>query len=91
MQLSKFFFSETKTNIFKTFFFSNDTRVIVVASSRDAHSKIVYPTHPYNLKQRNFPNLTFLPDPSIISINGIIIGLTSTDVIGHLTEVELAQ
>lgn len=73
------------------FYFSTETQVIMVASSKDAHSKIVYPTLPNQLKQRNFPNLTLLPDPSIITINGFMVGLTSTDVIGHLTEVELAQ
>lgn len=62
----------------------------MVSCSGDAHSNMVYPTHP-NSVPRAFPNLTFLPDPSVISINGVTIGLTSTDVLSHLIEAELSQ
>lgn len=62
---------------------------MVVSSSRDAHSTMVYPTHPNKLV-RSYNNLSMLPDPCTISINGFTISITSTDVIGHLSDAELA-
>lgn len=61
----------------------------MVSSSLDAQSNVVYPTHP-NKMRHSFSNLTFLPDPSLININGITVALTSTDVIGHLSDAELS-
>ncbi|XP_037026973.1 DNA polymerase alpha subunit B [Bradysia coprophila] len=66
-----------------------DTHIAVVSSSRDAHSTMVYPTHPNKLI-RTYNNLSMLPDPCTISINGFTIGIISTDVIGHISDAELA-
>lgn len=65
-----------------------NTHVLCVSSSKDIHSTVVYPTHPYSIK-RNFPNLKFLPDPCIININGLSIGVTATDTLKHLLDEEL--
>ena len=67
-----------------------DCQVLVVSSAQDAHSAAVYPTYPYGIT-RTFSNLTFLPDPCIVNINGVSIGLTATDIVSHLNETELAM
>lgn len=67
--------------------FRPDTEVFVVSSNQDLNSTAVYPTAPYSL---NVPNVTFLPDPCIIKLNGVTIGMTATDIYNHITEAEIA-
>lgn len=64
--------------------------MLVVSSSKDAHSSFVYPTHPYTTRQ-SYRNLTLLPDPCIMNINGVVVGISTTDVLTHLLEAELAM
>lgn len=61
----------------------------MVSSSQDVHSTSVYPTAPY---AQNVPykNLTFLPDPCIVKINGVTIGMTATDIYSHILDAEIA-
>jgi DNA polymerase alpha subunit B len=70
--------------------FSPDTEVIIQSSHKDVNSFFVYPTHPYVISEK-FPNLHLIPDPCIVDINGLKIGITSTDTIGHLAENELTM
>lgn len=60
-----------------------------MASHKDAHADPVYPTMPYQL-QKPYPNVHLLPDPSMIDLNGIVIGMTSTDIVDHILTNELA-
>lgn len=69
---------------------STDTHVLVVSSAKDAHADMVYPTYPYTLK-RTFSNLTMLPDPCTVNVNGMTIGITSTDIVKHLGDAELVM
>lgn len=62
----------------------------MVSSSADVNSTAVYPTHPLVLR-RSWPNLTMVGDPSVLSIGGVTFGMTTTDVLQHLLEAELAQ
>lgn len=64
-----------------------ETHVVIVSSYQDINSNFVYPTHPYEI-QSNYNNLHLVPDPCVIDINGVHIGLTSTDVIGHIADQE---
>jgi len=65
------------------------TMVVIVTSVDDINSSACYPTRPYSLKKlRPFPNLFMAPDPSIIEINGITIGLTSIDITQQLADAE---
>lgn len=66
-----------------------DVKVLMQSSALDAHSSMVYPTHPNRLK-RTYPNLTMLPDPCVVDINGIMVAVTGTDVLAHLAESEYA-
>lgn len=68
----------------------NDTQVIMVSSSQDVNSTPVYPTHPMQIRA-SYPNLRFVSDPSMISINGVTIGVTATDFVSQLAEVEMTQ
>jgi DNA polymerase alpha subunit B len=68
----------------------NETHVLVVADNDDINSSGVYPTHPYRVS-RAHPNLHLLPDPCIVDINGVQIGLTSMDVCQAVTDAELAM
>lgn len=62
------------------------TQVIVVASADDINSSCCYPTRPYKLRQHR--NIFMAPDPSIIDINGIKIGITSADITQQLADSE---
>lgn len=70
-------------------FCSPDTEVLVISSSQDVHSTSVYPTAPYP-QSVQYKNLTFLPDPCIVKINGVTIGMTATDIYGHILDAEIA-
>lgn len=69
--------------------FRKEIEVLIVSSSRDIHSTAVYPTHPYNIRQ-TYRNLTFLPDPCTVKINGVTISITATDILSDILESELA-
>lgn len=66
-----------------------DTKVIIVASADDINSSACFPTRPFKLKKlRPYPNLFMAPDPSIIDINGVKIGISSVDITQHLADAE---
>lgn len=62
----------------------------MVSSAADVNSTAVYPTHPLAVRQ-SWPNLTMLSDPSIVNIGCVTFAMTTTDVLQHLLEAELAQ
>lgn len=67
---------------------STNTEVLIVSHHDDLVSMFVYPTLPYGIVSANFPNLSFLPDPCVITINGLEIGITTADIINDLSEAE---
>jgi DNA polymerase alpha subunit B len=73
--------------------YSTHTQVVLVSSSRDAHHHCVYPTPPYVIPGigRKFTNLKMVSDPCLISINGLVIGVTATDILMHLGRCEVAR
>ncbi|GLV42254.1 DNA polymerase alpha subunit 2 [Carabus blaptoides fortunei] len=62
-------------------------QVVLVSSCLDVHHFNIYPTPPFDLSEK-YANLHLMPDPSVISLNGLIIGLTSVDVLFHLARAE---
>lgn len=66
---------------------SKNTQIIILSSPRDVLSK-VYPTFPY---AKSSGNIRFMPDPSIISVNDVTIGMTSVDCLSHILEKELIK
>ncbi|XP_062559953.1 DNA polymerase alpha subunit B [Armigeres subalbatus] len=66
------------------------TQVLVVSNHDDIMSMFVYPSFPYKIRSY-FPNLRFLPDPCVVSINGLKIGITTADIIKDLSDAELSR
>ncbi|KDR20724.1 DNA polymerase alpha subunit B isoform X2 [Zootermopsis nevadensis] len=67
-----------------------NTKVLMVPSCRDAHHHAVYPVPPYVLRKQ-YAKLTLAPDPCVVDIHGLTIGVTSTDVLLHLGKEEISQ
>lgn len=65
-----------------------DIQIVVVASLKDANHHPVYPTPPYRIREK-YPNLTFVPDPCMLNINGLVIGATTADILFHISNFEL--
>lgn len=65
-----------------------DTQIVVVASLKDANHHPVYPTPPYRIREK-YPNLTFVPDPCMLNINGLVIGVTTADILFDISNFEL--
>lgn len=62
-------------------------QIVVISSSKDVQHYPVYPTPAYTTSTK-YPNVKFMPDPCMLNISGIIIGLTSVDVLFHLGKCE---
>lgn len=64
-----------------------ETHVVLVSSSKEPHHFSVYPTPPY--KPEPYPNLTLVPDPCMININGLVIGATTADTVFDIGSCEI--
>ncbi|KAF5274106.1 hypothetical protein FQR65_LT04504 [Abscondita terminalis] len=91
----------TMTELYNNFFESlvefvmsslqgSNVSVVLVPSSKDAHHHVVYPTPPYKIKQK-YPNLHCFSDPCLININGVTLGVTSADIMLHLSKQEFCN
>ncbi|XP_033217310.1 DNA polymerase alpha subunit B isoform X3 [Belonocnema kinseyi] len=68
------------------------TQVVIVASYRDAHHEPVYPTPQYYLpRSLQNPNLHSMPDPCMLNIDGLTIGISAVDILKHLGNEELSS
>ncbi|XP_011867572.1 PREDICTED: DNA polymerase alpha subunit B [Vollenhovia emeryi] len=71
------------------------TRVVLVASNRDVQHEPVFPTPEYTLFNRkllqNYSNLKLMPDPCILDVAGLKMGITSVDVIKHIGKEEISN
>ncbi|XP_062125556.1 DNA polymerase alpha subunit B [Drosophila sulfurigaster albostrigata] len=67
----------------------SSTSVLLISSQKDAMAAAVYPTPAYTLR-KTYPNLQLLADPSLIDLDGITLGVSSTDVLDHLLSHEFA-
>ncbi|KAL0131721.1 hypothetical protein PUN28_002935 [Cardiocondyla obscurior] len=72
-----------------------NTQVILVASNRDAHHEPIFPTPQYTVFNRkllqSYSNLKLMPDPCILDIAGLKVGVTSVDVIKHIGKEEISN
>ncbi|KAK7103473.1 hypothetical protein V1264_018359 [Littorina saxatilis] len=64
-------------------------QIIVVPSCRDAHHHPVYPQGPFVWASRP-QHMHFVPDPCTLVINNVVFGITSTDILFHLSAEEVA-
>ncbi|ELU04244.1 hypothetical protein CAPTEDRAFT_95153, partial [Capitella teleta] len=66
------------------------TKFVLVPSQRDVHHLPVYPQPPFSFS-KPVSGLYFASDPSTLSIDGVIIGITSTDILFHLGAEEISM
>lgn len=77
---------------------NTNTRFIIVPSQRDIHHHQVYPQPPFSitrlLKKKDVSfdanRFIFATNPATINIGGVVFGVTSTDVLLHLSLKELS-
>lgn len=62
------------------------TQIILQPSSRDVHHRFIFPTPEFKVDSAR---IICIPDPGLISIDGIIFGITSTDILFHLGKEEI--
>uniref|UniRef100_A0A0K2TG62 DNA polymerase alpha subunit B n=1 Tax=Lepeophtheirus salmonis TaxID=72036 RepID=A0A0K2TG62_LEPSM len=67
-----------------------NTRVIMIPSNRDIHHLPIYPTPPFDSTLPN-DRIHMLSDPCLFSLEGIVFGVTSTDILFHLTKSEISN
>lgn len=54
-------------------------------------SPMVYPTPEMKIRTKHlYPKLHLLPDPSLFAIEDVVFGVTSTDVLLHLSKEEIS-
>ncbi|KAM7292670.1 DNA polymerase alpha subunit B [Ixodes scapularis] len=65
------------------------TQVVLVPSHRDVHHENVFPTPPFRL-EKTHKRIHCVPDPCVLDINGVVIGVTGVDVLLHMGKEELS-
>ncbi|RVE55324.1 hypothetical protein evm_000222 [Chilo suppressalis] len=65
------------------------TKIYIVSSLKDAFHVNIYPTPAYS-SRRKHANVSFLPDPCTLNVSGIVVGVTSTDVLMHISQEEIS-
>lgn len=71
------------------FLYSPYTKIYIVASNKDAFHVNIYPTPAYP-SRRKHTNIHLVPDPCTLNINGIVVGVTSTDILMHISQEEIS-
>uniref|UniRef100_A0A2R8MDI3 DNA polymerase alpha subunit B n=1 Tax=Callithrix jacchus TaxID=9483 RepID=A0A2R8MDI3_CALJA len=73
---------------------SSGSHLVFVPSLRDVHHEPVYPQPPFSysdLSREDKKQVHFVSEPCSLSINGVIFGLTSTDLLFHLGAEEISS
>ncbi|XP_074087201.1 DNA polymerase alpha subunit B [Macrotis lagotis] len=73
---------------------SSGIHLVFVPSLRDAHHQPVYPQPPFSIPEfssEDKQRVHFVSDPCTLSINGVILGLTSTDLLLHMGAEEISS
>ncbi|XP_024429897.1 DNA polymerase alpha subunit B isoform X2 [Desmodus rotundus] len=73
---------------------SSGSHLIFVPSLRDVHHEPVYPQPPFSysdLPHEDKKRVQFVSDPCTLSINGVVFGLTSTDLLFHMGAEEISS
>lgn len=63
-------------------------QAVLIPSSRDLHHAFVYPQPPFATEQNQL--IKSFWDPSMLSIGGVLVGATSTDILFHLGAEEIS-
>ncbi|XP_028626974.1 DNA polymerase alpha subunit B isoform X2 [Grammomys surdaster] len=73
---------------------SSGSHLVFVPSLRDVHHEPVYPQPPFTfseLPREDKKRVQFVSDPCTLSINGVMFGLTSTDLLFHIGAEEICS
>ncbi|XP_049748410.1 DNA polymerase alpha subunit B isoform X1 [Elephas maximus indicus] len=73
---------------------SSGSHLVFVPSLRDVHHEPVYPQPPFSytdLSREDKERVQFVSEPCSLSINGVIFGLTSTDLLFHMGSEEISS
>ncbi|CAM5154815.1 unnamed protein product [Natator depressus] len=73
---------------------SAGSQLVFVPSLRDVHHDYIYPQPPfscYELSKDDKQRVHFVSDPCTLAINGVIFGLTSTDLLFHMSAEEISS
>ncbi|XP_028940276.1 DNA polymerase alpha subunit B, partial [Antrostomus carolinensis] len=73
---------------------SAGSQLVFVPSLRDVHHDFVYPQPPFlcpELSKDDKPRVHLVPDPCTLDIEGVVFGLTSTDVLLHMGAEEISR
>lgn len=65
-------------------------QVIIIPSYRDIHHDYVYPQPPFDARLQDFKHIHMMPDPCTVTINNVVFGITSTDILLHLGSEEIS-
>ncbi|XP_056382925.1 DNA polymerase alpha subunit B isoform X2 [Hyla sarda] len=73
---------------------SSGSHLVFVPSVRDAHHDPVYPQPPfscYETAKEDKQRVHFVADPCTLSVNGVAVGFTSTDLLFHMGAEEISS
>uniref|UniRef100_A0A1A8QBU2 DNA polymerase alpha subunit B n=1 Tax=Nothobranchius pienaari TaxID=704102 RepID=A0A1A8QBU2_9TELE len=68
--------------------------LVFVPSQRDIHHHFIYPQPPFtlpSLRKEQIQRVTLVSDPCTLLINGVTFGLTSTDILFHISAEEISS
>ncbi|KAL0973853.1 hypothetical protein UPYG_G00212070 [Umbra pygmaea] len=68
-------------------------RLVLVPSQRDVHHHFIYPQPPFilqDLSKEDAERVTLVSDPCTLLIEGVTFGLTSTDILFHMSAEEIS-
>uniref|UniRef100_S4RAM7 DNA polymerase alpha subunit B n=1 Tax=Petromyzon marinus TaxID=7757 RepID=S4RAM7_PETMA len=72
---------------------SSGSRLVIVPSLRDVHHCCIYPQPPFTrpdfLKDLQVRRVTFVSEPCTLNVNGVVVGVTSTDILFHMSSEEI--